>query len=802
MKIDKLKETHQKCSHCGDALLTDYIQESTNVFCCHGCKLVFEILSSNGLGAYYDYNDRPGTKVINEGESDFSYLDANEISSRLCEFEEGDTYRISFDLPQIHCSSCLWLLENLTKLNKGISSSIVSFSQKKCTIIADRNEIKLSELVSLLHSIGYPPRLNLSSLDDSNKKSKYDKRLLYQIGLSGFAFGNIMLLSFPEYLGFENSTRLHFLAYINIFLAIPVLLFSAIDYLKSAWYSAKNRQLNLDVPIALGILVLFGRSAFDIIFGIGEGYLDSFSGFVFFLLIGKWFQSMTYQVLDFDREYTSYFPISVSVKKGDQYSAKSLTDVEEGEILLIRNQDIIPCDSKLIRGNAKIDYSFVTGESKLIDKNVDDLLYAGGKNAGNSIEVEVKRKISDSYLTQLWREKAFVGENHSTIKKLVGHISKYFSYSILGIAIISLTYWSFIDTWLAMDVFISVLIVACPCALALAIPFTYGTVVRILAKNGLFLRNVDTIENIQDIDEIIFDKTGTLTDTASIQVEYHGLVLSDELKGVIKSSCSHSLHPLSKAIYHYYSDAPFIQVDVFENKIGDGFMSIVGNNLLRLGSASYVLGSNIFDSQSVHIEMNNQYLGEFRFNHCLREGIEEVLYELANAYPISLLSGDSDTERKRFSALFFEDKMHFKMSPKDKLKFIETRQARGNKILMIGDGLNDAGALKQANVGIAITEEGTNFSPSCDGMLSADKTKQLGDLIEFTKKAKNLVYVSFCLAFLYNIIGLFFAISGNLKPVVAAVLMPLSSISIIVFGVLGSYTLSHFYLSKNNNQNG
>jgi len=787
-----------KCSHCGDECIDYQFLSENESFCCSGCQMVYSLLHENGMSDYYRYEARPGISQMSKVTKSYSYLDNQEIIDRLTSFSEGDISRVTFRVPQIHCSSCLWLLEHLSLLDPEVIKSSVNFSTKKTTITYRNNETSLRAIVDLLARIGYEPEINYDQLDDKKSLSTYDRKLILKLGVAGFCFGNIMLLSFPEYLGFNKASYLFHIGYINILLALPVLLYSGIEYLKTAYKGIKLRDFNIDLPIALGMIALFSRSLFEIIGQHGEGYLDSFAGFVFFLLIGKWFQAITYRSLDFDRNYKSYFPISANVLENSKWISKSLDHLRPGDVLRIRNQELIPADGILHKGNGRIDYSFVTGEAELISKKKRDQLFAGGRHQGESIELVVSKKVDQSYLTQLWNEDTFNQKSDSNSNALISAISKYFTYAVITLASLNMMYWFAVDSSMAFNTFTAVLIVACPCALALAIPFTYGNILRLLSTSGFYLRNVQTIERIQDIDYVIFDKTGTITDSKLMEVAYHGRELSSHQKTMIKSACSHSSHPLSLAIVKELVEEKTVDIDSYQDVIGSGLIAHCSGSKIKLGSSSFIFGSKrINKEQGVFIEIDEEYVGYFKFKHAFRQGTEDIMESLGDRYKIAVLSGDTDQESDRIRRLLGDEAViHFNQSPKDKLNHIKQLQNRGHKVMMIGDGLNDAGALKQADVGLVISDEVNNFSPACDGILDAAQFKNLYRELNYLRLAKNIIYGAFALAFFYNSIGLYFAMSGQLSPVIAAILMPLSSITVIIYGVVFSWALYRKSLTK------
>ncbi|MCB0506013.1 MAG: heavy metal translocating P-type ATPase metal-binding domain-containing protein, partial [Cyclobacteriaceae bacterium] len=461
-----------KCYHCGELCEDELVEFDGKAFCCNGCKMVYEILDENDLCNYYDLQNAPGINLKNRNyEQKFAYLDNADIQNQLLNFSSDHLNKIAFFVPAIHCSSCIWLLEHLDRLREGIIQSRVNFVLKEVSIDYDPEVISLKTIVELLATVGYEPEINLQNA--SRTKAKKESRKLYlQVGVAGFGFGNIMLLSFPEYFGFEgldHSVRV-FMNYINILISLPVVFYSGSSYFISAFKGLRQKYINIDVPITIGIVTLFVRSLFEILTEAGPGYLDSLSGLIFFLLIGKWFQSRTYESLSFDRDYKSYFPLAVSRVTNDVHEMVQITELKENDLIEVRNQEIIPADSELVSNGASIDYSFVTGEADTIEKKEGDYIYAGGRQVGSTIRLRIKKAVSQSYLTQLWNNDAFNEE--STYDSLIDKISKYFTLAVLFIALTSAAYWYFEGPSHILNAFTAVLIVACPCALSLATPFT------------------------------------------------------------------------------------------------------------------------------------------------------------------------------------------------------------------------------------------------------------------------------------------------------------------------------------------
>ncbi|MFH4964104.1 heavy metal translocating P-type ATPase metal-binding domain-containing protein [Gaetbulibacter sp. M235] len=779
---------HHTCFHCGLDTKDSEIIFDGKSFCCNGCKTVYEIFSVNDLTCYYDLQQAPGT-TPKEIEGKYNFLENHKIIDKLLEFNDGKTQIITLYIPHIHCSSCIWILENLNKLHPSISSSIVNFGKKNVRITYNSETLSLKDLVILLNSIGYEPYISLD--DYSTSKKNIDRSLIYKLGFAGFAFGNVMFLSFPEYFEVNEFWLEQYkplFRWLMFAYSIPVVFYSAQEYFISAYKGLRSKFLNIDVPIALGVLVLFIRSTIEIIFDYGSGFFDSLTGLIFFLLLGKFFQQKTYSFLSFERDYKSYFPIGITKILADgKEESIQVYDIEKGDRLLIRNEELIPVDCILIKGSARIDYSFVTGESKTVSKNSGDKLFAGGKQLDGSIEVDVLKSVEQSYLTQLWSNDVFKVDKEEAFKSITNKISKHFTIAILSIALISTAYWLFIDSTKALNVFTAILIIACPCALALSAPFTFGNVLRILGTKKFYLKNASVIEQLAKIDTIIFDKTGTITANKDTTINYEGEELSLQEESLLRSTLRGSNHPLSRALYQLLNDNDIVSLDTYQEYLGEGIEGQYKEAKIKIGSAPFVgfaLETATLNT-SVHISTNNTYKGKFTFYNAYRKGLSQLFNKLKKHYDLVILSGDNEGEKENLKKLLpSKTKLLFNQKPEDKLEYIKYHQSEGANILMIGDGLNDAGALAQSNVGIVISENVNVFSPACDAILDASKFNQLYQYIKLSKASLKIIKWSFLLSFLYNIIGLYFAISGQLSPVFAAILMPLSSISVVGFTTL------------------
>ena len=777
-----------KCFHCGQPFEKEKISFDEKLFCCNGCKSVYEILSLNNLGNFYELNKNSGIRPNDDNNTQFDYLDTPEIFDKVVDFSEGNTTLVTFKIPVIHCSSCIWLLESLHTLKSEIKFSQVHFTQKTLQISFNNEQLKLSELALFLSNLGYKPVINLETADKKHENS--DKSLIAKLAIAGFAFGNGMFFSYPEYAAqILGSTDIWMEQYKNLFrfimflLATPVVFYCASDYFKSAWFGLKNKIVNIDVPIVLGVLVLYGRSIYEVLTDYGPGYFDTLCGLLFFMLIGKYFQKRTYSSLSYDRDYKSFYPIAVTKVdfEGKQQNIL-LSELKVGDRIMVRNQEVIPVDAILISGEGNIDNSFITGESVTVPKNPGDKIFAGGKQMGAILELEVIKNVDQSYLTQLWNKEAFK-KRENGLDNITNSISKYFTFIILGITLISAIYWSRVDFDKMFQVVSAILIVACPCALALSAPFTFGHIMRILGRNKFYVKDTLTIEKLSRINTLVFDKTGTITHSKKADIKFEGLEIEAFDLENLKSLLKNSNHPLSKSLYEFVDvEDRYFPIENFKETAGKGYEGLVRGSFYKIGSASFNGQKSQNLETAVYISKNEIFIGKFIFKNEYRTHLKSLFERLKN-YHIHILSGDNASEEHRLKEIIPSvEHLAFNQNPESKLNYIKNLQDQHHEnVAMLGDGLNDAGALKQSNVGIAIADDTNSFTPSSDVIMNGDRLKNLDAYLKLSKDAVVIVKITFVISLLYNIVGLSIAVTGNLSPLVAAILMPISSISVVVF---------------------
>ncbi|MBK8498752.1 MAG: heavy metal translocating P-type ATPase [Flavobacteriales bacterium] len=776
--------TKVNCFHCGDACAEEHRMHDGKDFCCQGCEVVYDLLNESGLCDYYALERQPGVKQrASVDEQRAELFDLPEVRERIVEFTEAGITRVRFHVPQMHCSSCIWLLENLARLQPGIIRSRVSFADKELVVTYRDEKLALGDLVRLLRRIGYGPQL--TSATRKSDDSRVPRMVYIRLGVAGFIFGNTMMFSFPEYLGADTEAGLKTgFQWLTILFSFPVVFFLSTDFFRSAWAGIRSRQINIDQPIALGIVALWTRSLWEVLAGIGPGYFDSLAGLLFFLLIGRWYQAYTYRALRFDRALEDFLPLVVLRRTDNGEEAARVADLRTGDRIIIRDQELVPVDAVLREGTAYIDNSFITGEPLPVRKLQGETIKAGGRQRGAAIELDVIRTFSESRLKKLWAEQA-TGHERPAMPRMIDQVARRFTVAVLLISVGATLYWWGKDSSMVWPVVTAVLIVACPCALALSMPFAYGHTIRLLGKQGLFLRDAEVVERMAHVDTVIFDKTGTLTAREAHEVTWNGPALSVPDRSLVRSVARNSTHPLSAVLVQELKVKPTDAIEV-EEVAGQGIIGTVGGMAVRIGSAAFCgadEATRISGDAHVHITIGGVHRGHFTVRKRARHGVADAMAQLGRSMRTGLLTGDAQVDAELREA-FEGGIVRTHCSPVDKANAVREQQALGHRVLMVGDGLNDAGALAQSDVGITVTETSAALTPASDAILDATALAHLPHFLRMARRARRIVVGSLLISLCYNITGMSFAVSGQLTPLIAAILMPLSSVSVVAFVTL------------------
>ncbi len=779
------------CAHCGDPCADTSISLQEKYFCCAGCQSVYEILQTHGLCDYYAMDERAGIPMRSSRFDDSYYaaLDEPRVLARFTEHAGEHTVLIRFEVPGMHCASCVWLLDQLHRFDVGILRSDVDFLRKTVRVEIDTEKTKASSVARLLSSLGYEPLIHTegNEVDLDHQRRSVLRGLYMRIGVAGFAAGNVMMISISRYLagyGGLTATLETLFSILSIALSLPVLLYSASPWYRSAIGALRHRRINLDVPVAIGISVLFVRSVVDIISGAGEGFLDSFAGLVLFLLVGRLFQQKAFDAVSFDRTYRSFFPLSVRVERKGIIEVVPIDNVKIGDVMLVRNGEIVPCDSVLLSPLAYFDYAFVTGESLPVENTEGQIIHAGGKVVGAAATLTATRDVSQSYLASLW-ERAGGKRPRRSYLELSDRFGARFTYGALAIAAAGFLMW-LPDLPMAINVLTAVLIIACPCALTIAAPVTLGTAMARLGIRGIYVKEPGTLLELTNPSVIAFDKTGTLTEPE------HRLVVDSAMTShrawpLVQALAAHSTHPISRSIASM--DRTANVTDVVE-VTGKGVTGVVNGEQITIGSADLFIEQGLMSvetrsaSAAAYVAVDGELLGAVTVEPRLRTGVESLISTLRRIASVRLITGDNDRDRPLFGRLFRSDEMSFGQGPEDKVSTIE--RSRSGRVIMVGDGLNDAAAMATADASIAITDGTSTLVPACDVVMTAGELKNLPLLLKYARNMTLVIKANLIFTVFYNVLGLSLALAGVLTPVITAVLMPVSSLIVIGMSVGGA----------------
>ena len=776
------------CLHCGERCADGPIVTAAGTFCCHGCENVFAILTAQGLDAFYACDAAPGVSQKAAARRDrarFAVLDDPEVASRLVHVNDGRLARVTFSIPDIHCGSCVWLLERLWRFDPAITRSEVDLVRRTVRVAFRPEATSLRRIAEQLAALGYEPAITGEDRHDAPSPSS--RRLYLQLGVAGFAFGNMMLFSIPRYANgapLEDGFQRLFDA-LNLLFALPVLLFSAADFFLNAWRALRARAMSLDVPIALGLLALFGRSVADIATARGEGFLDSLAGLVFFLLIGRLFQQKVFARVAFERTFRSFLPLSVQAERDGGLAVVPIDQLRAGDRMVVRPQEVVPADATLLDAAGQVDYAFVTGEATAVSVDAGGIVRAGGRVLGRSLRMQVLREVSHSQLAAFWSNQVFKQPKGHWQTDVAARFSAWFTIGAIALAVAGAAAW-WPDTAASASVATAVLIIACPCALTISAPLTLGTAMGLLGGRGLYLKHPAVALDLSRIDAVAFDKTGTLTSAGGqLAIEHSGL--SDRALGMVRALAAESVHPTSRAL----AAGLDVKTDGVEGRggrarfvrevLGYGVSGTVGGERTAIGTRLYVeheAGAGLDGPADATFAAAGTERGWIRVRAAARPGIEQAAEALGKAHDLSLISGDHGGERPRWQPVF-GDRMRFRQSPEDKLAYVKAAQAQGRHVLMVGDGLNDAGALAAADVGMAVSDETACMAPACDAVISGDRLAALPAFLRFARRARHVVVACFIVSVIYNVLGLSLAMAGALTPLAAAILMPVSSLTIV-----------------------
>lgn len=749
------------CLHCK----TDIPDGIQSDFCCSGCKTVYELLRSQHLDdGYYALQDATcpvGTKPS----KNWTFLDSDSAKSELIQ-PIGDHFQMTFYIEGIHCAACIWVLEQLQKFNSDVLYSQLDLGAH--TLKVGLKTHTFSAIAALVESLGYTPFPLAPGTDVTALNKKTYRRAVLRLGVSGFVFGNIMLLYVAIYAGLSGSLLMQF-HWISLLLILPAITFSAWPFYKSAFGALRNKLLNIDFPVSLAILLGFILSVIHLIKGINELYFDSIAGFIFLLSAARFLADKWTQKAHFQAKITDTFLPQYIQKKADHlFEYKPISQLLPDDIIQIDAQEKVPTDCQVIEGQSQINQAFLTGESKAVDVKSGDKLLGGSINESEPLIAKVLTPPKESYLATL------LNTPPKTIPYKKDKLSAVFVLGLLlsisGLFLIE----GFSETTLSKS--LAMIIVACPCAIALAVPLGITFAKTQCHKRGILIQNEESFFRIPKIETIFWDKTGTLT-KGELTVDHitwekeHPKLLED-----IATLESHSQHPIAFAIQRYThpKSAQKSNVQNIVHLPGLGIEGSVNNRHLKCIKSQ----NTDTDFTMMDVFLNNERVAQFYFSDTLKPESLTVTQQLKAHQQI--VSGDNPGPVEIIAKTLQLD-WKANVLPHEKQLIVENTA----NAMMIGDGLNDSTALQTASVGIAIQGSLESSLKAADIILSQGNLMDIPFLFQLCNRLKNIIRLTIGISLAYNLVGLILALFGFISPLAAAILMPVSSLTVLIIAAIG-----------------
>lgn len=800
-----------KCNHCHLEFEENIMIKEENLnFCCKGCQGVYHLLKSDGLDSFYDkLGNKTLTPPIKLDSDDITKFDSENFLENYVSKTKDGFSQIDLIIEGIHCAACVWLNEKVLHDTKGIVEANINFTTNKARIIWDEEKLKLSEIILKIRSIGYNAYAYESSVADaqaSKAKREYFIRMMVAVVCSM----NIMMLSVAKYTGFFTgiSKEVKDMIHIGEFiLSTPVLFYSGWIFYKGAYFGLKNRMLNMDFLVAFGATSTYIYSLFILFGAKGESYFDSVSMIITFVLVGKYLEVIGKKsAIDTLDKIKSSLPLEAVVVKDNEKKVIALNSINIGDIVEIKPGEKVPVDGKIISGNGSFDESTLTGESIPIYKKVKDFVYSGTINLDSLIQFEVTKSFKNSTFSSIVALLEDSLNSKPTIQTKAAEISKGFSVTILSLALMTFLVWYFFGIDLGFDyegttqfeksfiVAVSVVVIACPCALALATPMASLIGISELAKKGLLFKEAKFIETMAVASTVVFDKTGTLT-KGELNVT-KARIMDDNIHKMhlLYSLLDASTHPVSVSIKKYLETKYNLDIKKLENVKnieakgmsatyknieGKEFELIGGNvDLLRLFGIFYKFDS----SKTVYLfAINKKVIATFELEDKIKDDAQELITYLQNKnIEVVMLTGDNEQVASKIANELNIKKYFSSQTPISKANYIKELKKENKIVVMVGDGVNDSVALTSADVAVAMGSSADISLAVSDIVLLNSTLKSLQEAFIISNKTYKYIKQNLSLSIIYNMVTIPLAMAGFVIPLVAALSMSLSSLMVVL----------------------
>lgn len=783
------------CYHCGEPIPTGFsqsvvIDNKPQAMCCLGCTAVAQTIVDNNLTEYYKFRTevaQKGTALVPDQLRQQQVLDDEVLQSEFT-LEHDNSKETILSIDGISCAACAWLIEQQLNHHKGIAKINVNATTQRATIAWHPEQIKLSEIIQSISSLGYhasPFKADQAEQQHAKQNKTYIKRL----GVAGILMMQVMMIAIGLYFGAFSGISEHNLAYlrgVSMLLTLPIVTYGALPFYQGAINALKVKQLVMDVPVSIAIVLAYLASCFATITEQGEVYFESVSMFTFLLLIGKYLEFRARSTAArMSANLLKMMPLTALKKQGDSTEYIAAKNLMIDDVVIVKPGETIPADGVISQGKSQVNESMLSGESKPINKSVGTKVYAGTINGDGNIELTVSNNMQQSFLSQLIRLSEQAQSHKPKLAQVSDKIAQYFVAGLLIIAVLTAIYWYQHDANHAFWITIAVLVATCPCALSLATPTALTCATTRLSQDGILIKSAHAMETLPSVNCIAFDKTGTLTQgkfaidkviTTDIARELH---LTDErLLAIAARLESVSEHPIAKAFLLYKNDA--IQAANIQVQTGLGVLGTVDGLNYQLGSIAW-LAPQAQQHQQANcvLALDHQPLAYFYLSDAVRADAKTTLEQLhLRSIKTVMLSGDNQQNCQYVAEQLNIDEVFGQQTAEQKLAHVEQLQ-QSYKVAVVGDGINDTPVFGAAHVAIAMGNATDIAKNGADIVLLNSHLKSLLTAQHIAHKTKRIIYQNYAWALGYNAVILPLAVAGLITPYIAVIGMSASSILVV-----------------------
>ncbi len=785
------------CTHCNlefdeSVMIIEEEGDKKLFFCCKGCQGVYHLLNSEGLGTFYDKLGDTKLQPASQKSEDLEKFDLEGFKNKYIKTNEDGLFEIHLIIEGIHCSACVWLNEKVLHKTDGVIEASINYTNNKAKVVWDPEEVKLSKIIETIRSIGYnayPYDPSLQEERATKTRKDYYSRILVAV----FGTMNIMWIAIAHYAGYFTGMQQNFKDILNVaefILATPVLFYSGWVFFRGAYYGFKNKIVNMDTLVASGALSAYIYSIYAMTTQRGEVYFDSVVMIITFVLVGKYLEVLSKKhAVDTLDSLMGSTPTEVMTLKDGIKSLVSIENIQIGDIIELKPGEKVVIDGVVTSGQGSFDESSLTGENEPLYKQNSDAILSGSICLDSVIHYEASKDVSSSLLTSIVNllEESITKKPH--IEQLANTISGYFSNIILLIALLTLAGWYFwngsFET--ALIVGISVIVIACPCALGLATPMATLVGISIAAKRGILFKEATFLETMAKSNLLALDKTGTITEGKPSVVKAELFEGFDP--SLLLALVDTSNHPISKGIASYLKaeNAPLKQITL-ENiksieakgiKATHKRKNLLGGNVDLLKNEGFEIDANS-ENSLFFFSVDDKLMARFELTDTIRDGAKEAIEQIQGlGIKVIMLTGDHEQSAHKVAKEVGIKEVHAKLLPQEKSALINEFQSNGEVVVMVGDGINDAIALAQSNIAIAMGQGADVAINVSDVVLLDEKPQSILEAYKISRRTFRAVKENLGFSLLYNVIAVPLAVMGFVNPLIAALSMSLSSLVVV-----------------------